>query len=98
MILFVYFKLKNIINEQSKTIEKLNKSQFRVGDTVYISDGKRNPNESYFLIEEYNNGECYYIGKSMDFDHKYSDLINGVHISNISNIKPPFCSCCGKPA
>lgn len=88
-------ELLKTTQQQQKVIESLKIKMFRMGDKVYINDGKRDPAKEYYLLEPYNGGECYYVGESMDFDHKNLCLIHGVNIIHISHYKPDKCKCCG---
>jgi hypothetical protein len=85
------------ITEEHKTREFLLLAKtFRTGDAVYLTKNIKHNNmylgDIYYLLESYNNGNCWYISK--DKDDKNRSIRSAVHIMDISHEKPNKCKCC----
>ncbi len=76
-----------------ETMSVMAKLKFRVGDQVYINHENYNPSTPYFLLESYNGGNCWYVGKSID-DTTRRELYNGVFTHDISHQAPERCITC----
>ena len=75
-------------------IKRLHEKQFRVGDLVYVNDGKKNPLQPVYLRESYNGGMCYYVSERKDGRFDSFDL-NGVETKHLLTDVPDTCKCCG---
>jgi len=91
------FKLKSL-QEEVERLKKLNKQlhkkQFRVGDAVYVNDGRRDPRIEYFIRRIYNGGTHCNITLRPDQSYKQT-LENAVSLEDVSPDPPATCGCCG---
>jgi hypothetical protein len=97
-------KLKDrliVLEEEVATLRAENNllyhKTFRVGDPIYVNDGKRPLDTIFYLRESFNNSTAYYITAMMKGRYE-THLSYAVSVRDISHEKPDKCKCCGKLA
>lgn len=93
--MFTSKKLKARILELEQANRILHKKQFRVGDCVYVNDGKHDPTIPYYLRKSYNDGGHYYVSQKRN-DIVTEDHTQGIDVAHLSKEPPTCCNACGQ--